>query len=598
MNEMISETMSSQILSLLKRGDIETAEKRASELRIHDSESFETQYVSGLVYLLKGDFLASVPYLKNAQIKQPKHAAINCNLGVAYHRVGMLDQAFTCLGTALELNKEYVEARYNLGCVLLDMKKSEEAFNQFSILVGQFPTNADYVCAKADAVRDMKKWSRSVALYQQAIQLDANCARAHINISPILHHLGRLDEAVVHGKKAVELSPSRASSHKYLGDALAAVEQLDEAMDAYANAYELDDKWAELCVSIADVWFDTGNYIEAKGWYEKTLQLDTGNVRAECGLAKIIKELGDSAQACERFKALTEVAADDVIVRVAYADAMWDDGDAVGAIEQIRIAQKLQPERVGLYAKAGQILSSSGEVDAALKEYMVALEQNPVCVPALSGLATTMRGKLGDEYVHGMENLINSKQCKSGRLGSLYSGLSYYYDGIKDFKKAAEYIQLGNQNNWESNSKRGWEYDVDKHEKYITSLIEAFDSSYFESVRGLGVDDKSPTFIVAMPRSGTTLTEQILARHPQVLGIGERNYALQSFNSLLAKLAGNEIKEKLARLKTDDVRWMANAYINVLSDVRARSAKPESIRIVDKMPDNYCVIGWILTMFP
>ena len=103
-----------------------------------------------------------------------------------------------------------------------------------------------------------------------------------------------------------------------------------------------------------------------------------------------------------------------------------------------------------------------------------------------------------------------------------------------------------------------------------------------------------------MPRSGTTLTEQILARHPQVLGIGERNFAGQTFHAF-TQSTGDMDAASLACFRAPEparVAELAGQYLARLDNLKQKAGKPDAVRVVDKLPDNYSLLGWILTLFP
>src|SRR5690606_21627461 len=120
----------------------------------------------------------------------------------------------------------------------------------------------------------------------------------------------------------------------------------------------------------------------------------------------------------------------------------------------------------------------------------------------------------------------------------------------------------------------------------------------------IGNPSEVPVFIVGMPRSGTTLTEQILARHAQVLGIGERNLASQSFHALSAQRHARASDDEAAsidlldRIDRISLAPIAARYLAQLDGLKGSLGKPGASRVVDKMPDNYTLLGWIATLFP
>lgn len=138
-------------------------------------------------------------------------------------------------------------------------------------------------------------------------------------------------------------------------------------------------------------------------------------------------------------------------------------------------------------------------------------------------------------------------------------------------------------------------YDPEARARFVDGLLGAFSPSHFERVRGLGDDSERPVFVVGMPRSGTTLTEQILASHPQVFGAGERNFAQSTFISLPAVLGRNEPPLAcLAHLDRDAAGRLAAGHLGRLRELDGGTAA----RVVDKMPENYLLLGFLHTLFP
>jgi hypothetical protein len=153
--------------------------------------------------------------------------------------------------------------------------------------------------------------------------------------------------------------------------------------------------------------------------------------------------------------------------------------------------------------------------------------------------------------------------------------------------------------------RRGLSYQPAQHEQFVDELIENFGPDLFRSL-GFpsapgGLDSDVPVFIVGLPRSGTTLTEQILASHPQAHGAGELRLVREAFETIPAAAGGDGTPwDGLRRLAAAPdaeasriVQQIADRHLTGLRDLAA-----DARRIVDKMPDNYLYLGWIATLFP
>ncbi|WP_428634616.1 tetratricopeptide repeat-containing sulfotransferase family protein [Sedimenticola sp.] len=586
----------------LSAGDLAAARSLIEAVLEKTPDDTGAHYLLGLVLLQEGYPEQAIPYLQKSQQHEPDNTACLCNLGVALFRAGQAEEATDTLRRALQLRPDYAQARYSLGSAYIANKQPELAEEQFRELCCQDENNADYQCALADALRESGKWRQALVQYRRALQLNPDFARAHTNLGPMLAHFGQAEEALTHCRKAVELSPQSAQTHKNLGDCLFLLEQLEEAMDAYADAYEIDPDNTDLCVAIGRGWLETSSLEEAANWFQLAIQRDESNVAAQCGLGNVIREAGEAEKAVEVLQPLLDEHPENVDVLLSLSEAQWESGDAQGALEKLHKVRELQPQRLAVYGKLGRILSSSGDVEQAVEYYEMALAENAACIPALNGLATTRRSKLDPIHVKAMEKHLENEKLRAGQRAALHNGLAYYYDGIKEVEKAARHTRESNRYQWEDRVKRGWRYEPQEYEAVIDTTIETFDSDYFRRLTEAGCGNASevPVFVVAMPRSGTTLTEQILARHSQVLGVGERPFASRTFSDFSAINSG-DVRKALASLAADtrnQVNDIAKHYLAKLDELVTASGKSGIRRVVDKMPDNYSHLGWLLTLFP
>ena len=165
---------------------------------------------------------------------------------------------------------------------------------------------------------------------------------------------------------------------------------------------------------------------------------------------------------------------------------------------------------------------------------------------------------------------------------------------MREFDRAAALSIEANALQLADFRNRGWHYDPARHRLFIDKLIESFSPDFFEQVCGFGIETERPVFIVGLPRSGTTLTEQILASHPRVHGAGELTLARRMFETLPgAELYGGMPFDFLPSLDRECVQSLGRRYLDELSAI-----DQQADRVVDKMPDNTIYLGLIATLFP
>ena len=133
------------------------------------------------------------------------------------------------------------------------------------------------------------------------------------------------------------------------------------------------------------------------------------------------------------------------------------------------------------------------------------------------------------------------------------------------------------------------------HERFVDNVINRFDAGFFARTRGLGSDSRRPVFIFGLPRSGTSLIEQVLASHSRMHGAGELRLGRQSFEAIPHVLGRSaHPMECIEDLDAESIRRLAELHLEKLKAARAGTA----LRVIDKMPDNYMYVGLLATLFP
>ena len=194
-----------------------------------------------------------------------------------------------------------------------------------------------------------------------------------------------------------------------------------------------------------------------------------------------------------------------------------------------------------------------------------------------------------------IEELLNDPSLPPDRRRPLLFGLAHVLDGRGEFERAADLFAEANASQLADFRASGKGYDPAAHRRFVDRLIAKFTPEFFERVRGAGSDTERPVFIVGMPRSGTSLVEQILASHPRVFGAGELRLVRETFEALPAEtdhpmLAPLDCVDHVDR---DSLRNLAHRHLDALA-----SRNTTADRIIDKMPENTLYLGLIVAMFP
>jgi tetratricopeptide (TPR) repeat protein len=324
------------------------------------------------------------------------------------------------------------------------------------------------------------------------------------------------------------------------------------------------------------------------------LQRDPSSDRIICNLASALEEQEDFDAAVAHYRRALELNPSYAEAHNGLGFVLHEQSKFQEAMAAYREVLRLKPDFATGYCNLGNILEELGSADEALAAYREALRRDPNHAGALSLLATMLRGRLPQEDQQAIHRLLTRPHMPLAKRLALHFGIGHVLDAIGSYEAAAEHFREGNAQCRALWQKQGKAYDPQEHSRLTSDLIGAFGQQFFARVNGFGLESEAPVFIVGLPRSGTTLTEQILASHSQVYGAGELNYARAGFDALPATLGQQATPiEAVPHLDRAATRQLGHWHL-----ARLQELAPGAVRVVDKMPDNYLFLGWLCTLFP
>lgn len=251
-------------------------------------------------------------------------------------------------------------------------------------------------------------------------------------------------------------------------------------------------------------------------------------------------------------------------------------------------AQSIDDSRYEAYVNLGRVYKDLGRINEAEEQLNKAIELNPGCAEALYTLAFMRKIEKGAELISQMELLERGRDelSREDRMYLAY-GLGKAYEDIKVFDEAFEHMEEGNRLEGEQKGKfKGVDY------AQFERIKKVFSEDFLARHLGSGEEDNAPIFIVGMPRSGTTLVEQILASHSKVYGAGELE-DFRIYSSIINTITKKPFPEGIEGVDRGALRAMANQY---LGKMKTLSGFKE--HFTDKMPSNFMYIGLIALVFP
>lgn len=515
------------------------------------------------------------------------------NLASVFRAMGRHEEAAGCARIALDIDPMLAEARLSLGISLQATKQYEPAEAQFRWLTDNYPGDSRGPQSLANCLRELGRMEQAVASYGEALARNPNDAAAHLGLGTLLLMNKNAPAAEPHLRRATEMLPGLHAAWLNFGSCLIQLGREREALPVCERATRLEPNDPKSAVNLGHAYLGSGEIQSAVNCFKTILNFHPEYPAALQGLADVYRETSQVEEAIPLYERVlqTEPSGD---AGKGLAQMLWEFGDVDRAVALIRDRIARDPQDAENHVQLAGLLASGGDLAGAAASSRQALQLRAGFAPALVHLALTQRGNLSKEDRELLAAALEQPVSDVVRA-ALHFASAQVEDGLGNYAKAAEHLRTANALTKARYESRKQGYDVDENNQYVDRLIGVFDREFFAKTEGFGVADERPVFVVGMPRSGTTLVEQILARHPQVFGAGERRFAHQSLMRLAeAQGHAGEPLKSFDHLTGEVVQDCASWYSECLNSLDSGNA----VRIVDKMPDNYQLLGWLAVLFP
>jgi tetratricopeptide (TPR) repeat protein len=304
-------------------------------------------------------------------------------------------------------------------------------------------------------------------------------------------------------------------------------------------------------------------------------------------LAIVERELGLIDHALTHLRRAVSIKPDSTEARVALGIVYIDRDDVGSAINEFESLLALEPDNVEASVRLGSLYTGMGEFDKAARHYRKAIEIDPFCGDANYGLASL--GILADAPadVARVESALRSPKISEPDKILLGFALGRTFEVLGRYDDAFVAVQRANRTQRSTIS-----YSIDEQESMFDRHIGALNQSFIDYCQSCCVTDETPILVMGMPRSGTSLVEQILASHPTVHGAGEVEHT-RRFAEDVQKMTGKAFPQDIDSIAPPKLRELGLDYVRSLKR-NAGSAQ----RIVDKLPHNFLRIGLFAALLP
>ena len=410
------------------------------------------------------------------------------------------------------------------------------------------PPSASALLEKARALRQTGRVEESIPLMQRAIAANPADPQTHYGLGLVLSQCQRIEEAIPCFERALRLKPDFADAYHALGIALRDLGRLEPAMAMLRRSIELAPRRAEFHARLGDI-----------------LHTEQGSEAAQSS-----------------FRSAASAARNTTFGRICQAKLLICEHRVDEAAETIRRALTLDPKNLDAINLAGQVLSYAGELDAAAAHFDRALALAPDQPwGAWCGLARCRKMTEGDRpLIARIESLLTKTRLQAELKMRAQFALGKAFDDLGDYEPASRSFDAANRLR-----RKLRPFDRGRLLGAVECVLECFTPRFFEERHSVGAPDETPLFVLGMPRSGTTLVEQLLSGHSKIAAAGELEFWPIRSNAM--NWASVEAVD------AHDARRIAHEYLAVL-----RRYSADAARVTDKMPFNFIWSGLIRLIFP
>ena len=525
-------------------------------------------------------------YLRILSI-EPKHLAALFGLGTLRAQHGESNAAARVFAAAARAAPQSAPAQVGVGVALARLNRPAEAIACYETALALDPRQPDAHLNAGTALETLGRVGEAISHYQKALALRPDYAEAYNNLGNALYSLGRCDEALRQFERAVAINPALVSALHNLGILLALRKRPQDAMARFTQALALKPNCAKGHRNLGDLLLSLNRLDEAIAHYREALLIRPDDVEVCDKLAFALNKLGRSHEAIAFATRALSVSPHDAKAHGHLGDALMALNRDEEAIAQYEKVLGIEPSNAEAQNNIGVALQALGRLEQAARAYEQAVALAPRKPSIYLNLVHAKPLTTADPRIAALEALAQEVDSFSEEEQiALHFALGKALGDLKQWERAFHHLLTGNKI-----KRRQVDYNETQTLNLFARIQAAFSTAVLRNQVGGGDPSSLPVFIVGMPRSGTTLIEQILASHSKVFGAGER----EEFGQAVLALSrpGPAFPELVFNLTADALRSLGSGYVAALT-----AAGPSAERIVDKMPSNFLYAGLIYLALP
>jgi tetratricopeptide (TPR) repeat protein len=473
-----------------------------------------------------------------------------------------------------------------LGALLVKLDRREEAEKTLREVIDAAPSFAKPHEDLGFLLLQDKRPQEALPILERATVLDPALERAWFNLGKALALLGRGKEADAAFEKCFERSPEKrlmalAAEHHKEG-------RTEEAERLYRRALRDNPRNVDALRLLAQIAAKAGRADDAEVLLERAIEIAPDFIQALVDLGQLRKDEDRFSEALACFDRVLALEPTHPQAHFLRAGTLARASFTHEAVDAYRRCLELRPAHLGARLGLGHVLKAVGDYEGSVAAYDACIRQAPDFGETYWSLANLKTYRFDDATIAEMEKRTASGNVQSD-VNFLFA-LAKAYEDRGDYDRAWDAYRRGNEK-----QRSEVAYDPVQTEVMNDRLIQVYDENLMSALRDGGNADTAPIFILGLPRSGSTLLEQILASHSQVEGTAELPYIGRLATSLNRnRSTGVNYPEAMRELAPANLSALGAEYL-ALARMHRRSGAP---RFIDKMPNNFPNAAFIAAILP
>ena len=424
------------------------------------------------------------------------------------------------------------------------------------------------------------KLEEAIEAYNKALSIKPEYADAYNNIGNALQLKGKLEEAIQAYKKALSIKPEYAEAYYNMGVVLQELVKPEEAIETYNKALSIKPDYAKAYNNMGIILKDQGKLDEAIESNNKALSIKPDFAEAYNNMGNALQEQGKLEKAMKAFKKAFSIEPNYADAHYNMGNALQEQGKLDEAIQAYNKVLSIKPEYAEAYYNMGVVFQEQGKLDEAIQVYTKALSIKPDYADLHRNLSSIKKYTEDDKHFLQVQEFFKQRDLNENDKCHFSFALAKMYEDIGKLHQSYAHLSEGN-----TLRKKLLKYSINHDHELFTKLKNTQPHLLKNSLK---INEKlieaTPIFILGMPRSGTTLVEQIISSHSEVLGAGELNYVSQ---------LGVNLSVDPKAINTGAISKFRQMYLSEVSKLSNGKR-----HITDKMPQNFRFVPLICAALP